>query len=350
MRPLSASSRRARGFTLVELLVVIAIIATLVGLLLPAVQSAREAGRRNTCQNNLSQLVKAAIQYDGTKQVLPGWRNQHPSASITPAMNITANSVGWPIVLMPALERNDVYTSWAAATQASQGLPTSADPYLSFLVCPSSPPDSDTEPVISYHANIGSTARDPNNDRQYPGDGVMMDSVGFVGTYPAARNNVDSISSADGATNTLIFSEKCGSLITANNRYNAAPMVIPAQTGLVPTTLIASGNAGVAGFGLFGVANGQTINTLTSGVAPNSVGYESVPSSKHPGGVIAAFCDGHVQYVKESMSPWVYAQLLTSNSKWNPANSTYATNSANVNTTLLQQGVPRPYKLSEGDY
>jgi prepilin-type N-terminal cleavage/methylation domain-containing protein/prepilin-type processing-associated H-X9-DG protein len=353
MRPLSASSRWARGFTLVELLVVIAIIATLVGLLLPAVQSAREAGRRNTCQNNLKQLVMAATQYDGTKQVLPGWRNQHPSSSITAAANNPLTTVGWPIVLMPALERNDIYASWAAVKlNVNSGLPTSADPYLSFLVCPSSPADSDVDPVMSYHANIGSTAYDSNNnDRQFPGDGVMMDSVGGgAGNYTAARNSVDSISTADGATNTMIFSEKCGSLITANNRYNASPLSIPAETGLVPTTLISTGNTGVPGFGLFGVANGPTINTLTSGVAPNSLGFESVPSSKHPGGVLAAFCDGHVQFVKDGISPWVYAQLLTSNSKWNPANSTYATNSANVNTTLLQTGAPRPYKLNEGDY
>ena len=68
---------KIRGFTLVELLVVIAIIGTLVGLLLPAVQSAREAGRRNSCLNNQNQLGKSVIAFDGQKKCTPGWRNDH---------------------------------------------------------------------------------------------------------------------------------------------------------------------------------------------------------------------------------------------------------------------------------
>ena len=67
---------RRWGFTLVELLVVITIIGMLTALLLPAVQNAREAGRRATCNNNQHQLSIAMQNFESAKQYFPGFHQQ----------------------------------------------------------------------------------------------------------------------------------------------------------------------------------------------------------------------------------------------------------------------------------
>lgn len=360
-RPLTAPRR---GFTLVELLVVISIIATLIGLLLPAVQSAREAGRRNTCTNNISQLMKAAMQYDGAKQMMPGWRNRHPSTSLgtSPATG-AIGVVGWPIVLMPSLERSDIFRSWEQATQASNGFPLSGDPYLSIFVCPSSPPDSTTEPVISYVGNAGSASYGASTKSQYRGDGVLLDVVGDntgSATYNAARTNLDAISSADGTTNTMMFTEKCGSLVTPTARYNGIPPIIPTAAGFNNTSyLMSSGTTEVLTtvFGLLAGSSASDFNGLkmiNSGSA-TVLGYPGLPSAAHPGGVVVAFCDGHTQLVPDTVSPWVFAQLMTPDSKFDagkPAGFKYYTNSQRVSYALetFNPAGTAPYKLSEGDY
>ena len=355
MRHSTGLTPSRRGFTLVELLVVISIIATLIGLLLPAVQSAREAGRRNTCQNNLGQLMKAAMQYDSQRQALPGWRNRHPNSTASS----NSFTIGWPIALMPNLERNDVYRSWETA---SSGIPGSPDPYFSIFVCPTSPPDSTTDPVISYAGNIGSTVVTAltGTGTQKRGDGVLLDGVGGGSNgYTAARTSIDVISSADGATNTFAFTEKCGSLIAATSRYNSIPLPITFLTGLVPTRLVGSGANVVAGVGLFGDPSvpsspPKMINSSDEGPSANTIGFQSLPSSNHPGGVVTSFCDGHTQLVTDNIAPYVYAQLMTSDSKFDgarPANSRYFTNSTNVSKALeMFSSGTASYKLNEGDY
>jgi prepilin-type N-terminal cleavage/methylation domain-containing protein/prepilin-type processing-associated H-X9-DG protein len=99
MGPLSSR----RGFTLVELLVVIAIIGVLVALLLPAVQSAREAARRTRCKNNLKQMGLALHNYEGTQRCFPPgviWNST--------TVNFTTPRLNFHCLLFPYIEQNNV--------------------------------------------------------------------------------------------------------------------------------------------------------------------------------------------------------------------------------------------------
>jgi prepilin-type N-terminal cleavage/methylation domain-containing protein len=92
----SVRHQRRLGFTLVELLVVIAIIGVLVALLLPAVQTAREAARRMQCANNLKQLSLGLLNYESTLKTIP------------PA-GIDSNQMSWTVLLLPYIEQKNLY-------------------------------------------------------------------------------------------------------------------------------------------------------------------------------------------------------------------------------------------------
>ncbi|WP_428304320.1 DUF1559 domain-containing protein [Lacipirellula sp.] len=99
--PAYRSKRSLRAFTLVELLVVIAIIGALVALLLPAVQAAREAARRNSCGNNLKQIGLAVQTHHDAAKEYPMGRDA-----------ILQNSVSWAFRLLPYLEKHNVFKAY----------------------------------------------------------------------------------------------------------------------------------------------------------------------------------------------------------------------------------------------
>src|SRR5881275_1153626 len=87
------------GFTLIEMLVVLAIISILVGLLLPAVQKAREAAARTSCGNNLHQLGLAMHHYHDFYKQLPPTRLWRASAT-------------WAVLILPFVEQDNLYKQW----------------------------------------------------------------------------------------------------------------------------------------------------------------------------------------------------------------------------------------------
>ena len=101
------STGRRKGFTLVELLVVIAVIGILIGLLLPAVQKAREAANRLSCANNLKQISLAMHHYHVDYGKLP------PRARLAgPSDANNGAGATWAVLIMPYLEQDNLYNQW----------------------------------------------------------------------------------------------------------------------------------------------------------------------------------------------------------------------------------------------
>src|SRR4051812_26133921 len=96
-----------RAFTLVEVLVVIAIIGILIALLLPAMQTAREAARRNQCQNNLKQVGLALLNYESSHKTFPaGYVSQVDSSG-----NDTGPGWGWAALILPQMEESSIFNA-----------------------------------------------------------------------------------------------------------------------------------------------------------------------------------------------------------------------------------------------
>jgi prepilin-type N-terminal cleavage/methylation domain-containing protein/prepilin-type processing-associated H-X9-DG protein len=128
-RSKSRASER-RGFTLIELLVVIAIIGVLVSLLLPAVQSAREAARRTQCRNNLKQIGLALHNYLDANRVFP------PSICLNGIATTTGGVFSVLVRLLPFLEQNNAYQSANVGANTYNSTNTVPNDRMAAYICP----------------------------------------------------------------------------------------------------------------------------------------------------------------------------------------------------------------------
>jgi prepilin-type N-terminal cleavage/methylation domain-containing protein len=371
MRPLATASRR--GFTLVELLVVIAIIGTLMGLLLPAVQSAREAGRRNSCMNNVKQLAYATLQHETKMQSLPGWRNRHPGPlGEFPVGSVV--TVSWPVTLLPYVERSDIYRLLEQQA-AAPAYPTSSVVSINIFKCPSSPSGDPTAPLVAYAVNAGSSAC--LGTQQVRGDGVFFDTVGHQTSSTApllwagARTNLDAINQADGTGNTLMFAERNNTGVNMAS-WQWSPISLGASSsglwflrdvvgGLLPST--ATTLTDVPAFGVASTPVPSGTKIMNSTLPPTNANPSNAahPSSNHPGGVVTSMCDGRIAFIRDSIQPHVYAQVITSDSRWQNGSSVapiggsangdgaYSANSARIEAWLRMSPGTQPYMLKEND-
>ena len=112
----SKRSAKRRGFTLVELLVVIAIIGTLVGLLLPAVQSAREAANRSSCTNKLKQLALGLHNCHDVRKAFPAGIDRYAMSAIAGSAAPATSGFSWIVHSLPFLEETNLYNSISTTT------------------------------------------------------------------------------------------------------------------------------------------------------------------------------------------------------------------------------------------
>ncbi|MFK8111818.1 MAG: DUF1559 domain-containing protein [Rubripirellula sp.] len=171
--------RTQSGFTLVELLVVITIIGILMGLLIPAVNSAREAARRNQCSVNIKNLALAAVQHENSKGVLPPWVDKFgvfPGGS-DPTDDDLSNfggtvpahikGGGFGVSILPWLDAQPTYEHWTQDRYpvidsgensnglSGEGFHVLAAPNLGIFQCPSNPVSEGSHGKNSYTPNNG---------------------------------------------------------------------------------------------------------------------------------------------------------------------------------------------------
>jgi prepilin-type N-terminal cleavage/methylation domain-containing protein len=211
MHPLASTRpRAARGFTLVELLVVIAILGVLVGLLLPAVQGAREAARRSACGNNLKQLGMASLVFNDARGFLPPAR-------------IDDQFVTWAVLILPQMEEAAGYRLWNTATKYATQTAAACAVQVPSYYCParrgpgglSTSGDPVPGGLADYAGSCGSMVRytgaNPDWQDSVNANGAIITSRAVISGGTTVRSFDGSVPLSairDGTSKTFMFGEK----------------------------------------------------------------------------------------------------------------------------------------------
>lgn len=331
--------RNRRGFTLVELLVVIAIIGTLVALLLPAVQAARESARGNTCRNNIKQLQLALTQYEAQKKRFPGYVNElfdPTSKTGTPPRPSRGRRASWIVMVFPHMENQSLWDRWSSDFGS---LPPA--PGIEGLTCPSHPPENPSLPWCVYVGNAGQAFSDStrgSDTREALAEGVFVDDNKLTGNAPVTESfgpasgdgredhsrlqmNMDYLGSNDGTSKTMMISENYHAFFWTYNPDPNATSQPSMKDAKHLFGFIWKNNPGsverINGDKYYdkGLTDPEIVNPDKPMQVFADPQYENrgYPTSNHPGVVNVAFCDSHIVSIADSIDPVVYGQLMTSN-------------------------------------
>jgi len=321
-----------RGFTLIDLLVVIAIISVLIALLLPAVQSAREAARRIQCTNNLKQLGLGLHNYESIAGALP------PRMVMTGSGSTITWTNGWSVHgrILPLMEQGAAFNSINFTFRYSVPENTTVSSLsLSSFLCPS---ELNTEPKLTTTARLG-----VNNYGWNMGDWYVWG--GFAGSPNRAPYQVNRsrrfAEFTDGLSNTLVAAEvkayqpnlgNCGGLANVNNAnmipppsadpYAVAPEYNSGCTlSTTGHTEWVDGAVHETGMTTAWTPNRRILRTGTPGQDLDMIGqrenrggptFAAVTSrSYHPGGVNVLLGDGSVRFIKDSIDGQAWRALGT---------------------------------------
>jgi len=333
--------RRRQGFTLVELLVVIAIIAILISLLIPAVQKVREASNRTRCQNNLKQIGLAALNYHEAKgQFPPAVKMPYAQPNDDPLTGGAGNPFGpnWAVLLLPYMEHSALYQlappdSYPGTTNLANMVSYNlawrqvrGQTVLSYL-CPSD--KGPGEPFTSAigappepgwaRGNYACNGGTADIDHHIKGDNAINNQP-FPGMSKGPVMSIDfgaRISDiTDGTSVTFAFHEVRIGVTTADLRGTWA-LGMPGASSVVggrngnPTPNNRLDDADeVQGCSAFWYVRIGTRDGMGCQSGANNYGMAAQARSRHPGGVNSCFCDGYVQFVRETISQrnWVLLQ------------------------------------------
>lgn len=323
----AASNFHSSGFTLVELLAVIAIIGVLIGLLLPAVQAAREAARRSVCSSRLRQIALAMANYHSASTRFPPGSLQD-TVTCAPASS-TPQRAPWTVWILPFIEQAPLYDAFNPTSPAARFAP---------LLLPSSAAEGTSTTITGQNTPLP-IFKCPSDMAHRPGD----PSLNYLGVQGGGAES-DRVCQA-GSTSNLRLRFDNGILFTVASR-TAAVDAAKITDGLSKTFLAGEsrwwsyGHTNVGYSNYFGWSSSNRLGTadqplvLAAAVDPLNnplVDYDaSQPwvdaggsftnglylgthtrcfGSRHPGGCHMAMADGAVVFFNNTIQTTLYRSL-----------------------------------------